>query len=351
MMATTTISERIRRPEGIQRLGQALWMMVGERLGSSEELLWANSLLGVGGERLLWEGLREWGCLSPEGNLLARPLAGFLCAIWDAPLEADVALLWTLPQGLDVPGVDSTGYAKGVCALIRGSRERLTLLAPFLEVEGIGQLQADLLGALARGVSVVLVTQDANSLGSWASDSVESLRREARGLPGCLRVYSAQDTTPVLLHSKLAVSDGESAAIGSANLTGNALLRNLETGVVAGAQQAVEIERVIRAAIELGHVRLVFGTGDADDDNRLRQSVRALSVKSSRRGLDYCTQENGRGASKVAHRGLSSSTAAFSRSRAKVWSHAAKHFVAVASAFGLETTALLTASNDQRPIR
>jgi phosphatidylserine/phosphatidylglycerophosphate/cardiolipin synthase-like enzyme len=259
-MSTTAISERIQRPEGVRRLGQALWMMVGERLSSAEELLWAHSLLGAGGERLLWDALQEWRCLSSEGKLLARPLANFLCAVWDAQSEVDAALMWTLPQGLAVPGVDPTGYAKGVRALIGSARERLTLLAPYFEVEGIGQLQGDLLVALSRGVSVVLVTQDANSLGSWASDSVEPLRREARGLPGCLRVYTAPPTAPVLLHSKLVVADGASAVLGSANLTGNALLRNLETGVAVGAQQALEIERVVHAAIELEQVHLVFET-------------------------------------------------------------------------------------------
>ncbi|WP_161974672.1 phospholipase D-like domain-containing protein [Piscinibacter terrae] len=260
VMSTTTISERIRRPDGARRLGQALWMLVGERLSSSEELLWANSLLGTSGERLLWDALKEWRCLSSEGRLLARPLADFLCAVWDGQSEVDIALMWTLPQGLAVPGVDPTGYAKGVRALIRASRERLTLLAPYLEVEGMGQLQEELLAALSKGVSMTLVTQDANSLGSWASDSLESLRREARGLNGCLRVYTAPTTAPVLLHSKLVVADGASAVLGSANLTGNALLRNLETGVIVGARQAVEIERVVHAAIELGQVRLVFKT-------------------------------------------------------------------------------------------
>lgn len=235
-------------------------MRVGERLSSPEELFWATSLLGAGGERLLWDALQQWRCLGPENKLLARPLADFLCAVWGEESDAAAALMWTLPEGLAVPGVDSAGYAKRVRALIRATRERLTLLAPYLEVEGIGQLQAELLAALARGVSVVLVTQDANSLGSRASDSLESLRREARGLPGGLRVYTAPTTAPVLLHSKLVASDGSSAVLGSANLTGNALLRNLETGVAVGARPAAEIERVVHTAIELGQVRLVFAT-------------------------------------------------------------------------------------------
>jgi HKD family nuclease len=259
---TTAISAHIRRPEGIQRLGQALWMMVGERLDSSAELLWAGALLGPGGDRLLWKALLEFGCIAPsQGNqLLARPLAAFLCTLWEAAAEAEVSLMWTLPAGLSVPGVAATGYADGVRELSRNTEKRLILLAPYVEEKGIGQLQEELLDALARGVSVVLVAQDANVLGSWTSDSLELLRREARGLSGVLNVYTAPITAPVLLHSKLVVSDGRIAIVGSADLTGNALLRNLETGVLVGARQAAEIERVVQRAIELGFVRLVFST-------------------------------------------------------------------------------------------
>jgi phosphatidylserine/phosphatidylglycerophosphate/cardiolipin synthase-like enzyme len=235
-------------------------MMVGERLNSSAELLWACALLGTGGERILYDALLECGCIGPDDRLLARQLAAFLSALWDAPDEPEVSLMWTLPDGLNILGVDASGYMGGVLRLIGSARQRLTLLAPYLEAEGIGRLQEELLIALARRVSVVLVTQDANVLGSCASASLESLRREARGLPGTLRVYSAPASAPVFLHSKLIVADGIAAIVGSANLTGNALLRNLETGVLVGARQAVEIEHVVQRAIELGHVQLLFTT-------------------------------------------------------------------------------------------
>lgn len=252
------LSARLQRPAGVQRLGQALWMMVDERLGSSDDLLWANSLLGAGGDRLLWEALKVAGCLDSEHKLLARPLASLLCALWGESPEQDAELLWTLPDGFVVPGIDPKGYARKLRELISGAKERITLLAPYLELEGIGHLQEDLLAVLAQAVRVVLVTQDANALGTWASDSLEPLRREARGLPGLLHVYSAPVTAPVLLHSKLVVVDGVRGALGSANLTGNALLRNLETGVTVAQKQALEIERVVQAAIELGQVQLVF---------------------------------------------------------------------------------------------
>lgn len=260
MTSATALSARIRRPEGVQRLGQALWMMVGERLSSPGELLWASSLLGAGGERLLWDALVDSGCLGSGNRLLARPLATFLCALWESPDEAEPSLLWTLPHGLHVPGIAATGYVEGVRELIRGARVRLTLLAPYVAAEGVGQLQSELLAAVSRGVTAVVITQDANTLGSWASDSLELLRREARGLSGALSAYTAPVAAPVLLHSKLVAADAMVAIVGSANLTGSALLRNLETGVIVGAPQALEIERVVQAAIELGHLRLVFST-------------------------------------------------------------------------------------------
>jgi len=258
MIKTSAVSTRIRRPDGIQRLGQALWMMVGEHLNSSAELLWASSLLGAGGESVLFEALLECGCIGKDGRLLARPLAAFLCTVWEAPKESEMSLIWTLPEGLSVDGVEASSYADGVIKLIGSAHQRLTFLTPYLESRGIGHLQQELLVALARSVSVDLITQDANSLNSRASAALESLRCESRGLPGTLRVYTAPASAPVLLHSKLIVADGTSAVVGSANLTGNALLRNLETGVVVGVRQAIEIERVVRSAIKLGHVRIVF---------------------------------------------------------------------------------------------
>lgn len=258
MTATDELSTRLARPDGVRRLGQALWMLVGERVKSSADLLWAFALVGPRGDQLLWDALLESGCFDPEGQLLARPMGALLCSLWEPADKRETTLLWTLPEGFNVPGISPTGYADGVRALIRRTLRRLTLLAPYLEREGVGQLEQDLLSALARKVSVTVVAQDANSVGTWASDSLESLRREARGLPGTLCVYTAPTTAPVLLHSKLVAADGASAIIGSANLTGNALLRNLETGVELGARQAVEIERVVEGAIELKLVDFVF---------------------------------------------------------------------------------------------
>lgn len=259
MSAFDTLAARIERPDGVRRLGQALWMLAGERVESSAMLLWARAAAGADGEEVLWRALLEQGCLDERGTLLPRPLSEFLCSLWGEP-KTDAALLWTLPEGLEVPGVDPSGYVSGVLALIRQTRKRLLLVAPFIEAKGFGRLQDEVLSALTRGVGVTFVTQDAATAGSWASESLESLRREARGLAGRLRAYTASADLGVLLHSKLVIGDGSAASVGSANLTGKALAKNLETGVTVGAARATELERVVNKLIEAGYVTLVLDT-------------------------------------------------------------------------------------------
>ncbi|WP_119353332.1 phospholipase D-like domain-containing protein [Azohydromonas sediminis] len=259
MSAFDTLAARIERPDGVRRLGQALWMLAGERVESPAALLWSRSAVGADGEEVLWRALLERGCLDDSRTLLPRPLADFLRLLW-GKTEPDATLLWTLPEGLQVPGVDPSGYVSTVLGLIRQARERLLLVAPFMEAKGVGRLQDEVLSALNRGVAVTFVTQDAAIANSWASESLESLRREARGLAGRLRVYAASADLGVLLHSKLVVSDGATASVGSANLTGNAMAKNLETGVAVGATKATELEHVVSRLIEAGYVTLAFDT-------------------------------------------------------------------------------------------
>lgn len=233
-------------------------MMLGTRIGSEAKLLWARALLGEDGDRLLWDALVAHRCFGENQELLARPTADFLCALWEPQSDVDSELLWTLPSGLAVPGIETSGYAEHVLRLIENAQRRLLLVAPFLEARGIGRLQTALLDALARNVSVTLVTQDAGTPGSWASNALESLRQEARGLVGALQVYTAAQDAEVLLHSKLVVSDLRVACVGSANLTDKALAHNLETGVLVGSPQAIEIQDVVQKAIEARLVTLVF---------------------------------------------------------------------------------------------
>jgi phosphatidylserine/phosphatidylglycerophosphate/cardiolipin synthase-like enzyme len=169
-------------------------------------------------------------------------------------------LLWTLPSKLAVKGVDTAGYLTAATEVVRTSQSRLLVVSPYLETEGVGRLQHELLEALQRGVAVKFVTHGAEVLGSWASTSLEDLRREAVELEGRLFVFCVPQATDVLIHSKVVVADGECGVLGSANLTGRGFGRNLETGVTIGAKAAAEIERVLAQAVECGLLVEVYKT-------------------------------------------------------------------------------------------
>jgi phosphatidylserine/phosphatidylglycerophosphate/cardiolipin synthase-like enzyme len=128
-----------------------------------------------------------------------------------------------MPAGIN----RSTGET--VIALIDGAADRIAIASPFIDAEAIGILIAPLLAAAERGVSVTLITQQV--------EKVLAVRRLAgafseRGLEARLRVHHALPTQP-WPHIKLVLVDARVAYVGSANLTGNALMgRNLELGVL-----------------------------------------------------------------------------------------------------------------------
>ena len=260
MTAVAALRQQLARPDGVRRLGQALWMMVGEPMQPAR-LLWARGLLGATGDELLWDALLAGRCLVGEKRVLEpHALSALLCALWrgsddEAP---ERRLVWTLPGALRIEGIDSEGYVRQAVRLIAGARDRVLIVSPYLEPRGIGQLQGALLEALTRRVEVTLVAHDVNDLSSLASAALEPLRRESRGFQGGLKVYTAPASSEVLLHLKVVVVDGVAAVVGSANVTGKGFGKNLEAGASLGAEAAGEIEAVVQAVVEQGFAKLSY---------------------------------------------------------------------------------------------
>ena len=260
-VAAAQVLQRIQGPEGVRRVGQALWMMVGKSL-DPQALAWACGPLGQGGDSLLWKALCDEGALHPPlFTLRAQELAAFLCVLWerDAPTgSASEQLVWTLPEALAVEGVEADGYARAASQIIDGARSSLTIASPYREPRGMGELHEALLAALHRKVGVLLLTHDAHDKASLASASVEALRKDSSGLGGAFTVYSATEGAPTLLHLKVVVADKSTALVGSANVTGKGFGSNLEAGCVLGATAAAEIDLVVQATISGGFARRVF---------------------------------------------------------------------------------------------
>lgn len=262
MTASTSVGARIQRPDGVRRLGQALWMMVGQPVALGD-LLWARGLLGADGDTLLWSALVENGVVrEPDLELQPQELATFLCSLWYCEVEPEalVGLVWTLPTQLTVEGIAPDGYVQAAIRIVDSAKSTLTLVAPYLEPKGMGWLHSSLLGALQRGVTVVMLAHNIEDISSLASVSLEALRRESTGLSGSLTVFTASPALHVLLHLKIIVVDERKAIVGSANVTGKGFSGNLEVGVLLGSASAREICRVVQATVACGLVTSVYSS-------------------------------------------------------------------------------------------
>ena len=244
---------RLSDVDKLRRLGQALWMML-ERPVDPAGLVWARGLLGERGDEVLWSALVDEGVVvQPEYRVHAARLLAMLSILANASAkEADLPkLVWTLPPELGLPGLENS-YSTTAISLVHSATNTLILVSPFMEAKGVGRLLESLLIALKRRVHVSVITHGATDLSSYASSALEELRREAKDMPGVLDVYSARDALPVLLHSKLVVSDNVRSIVGSANITGRGFGENLEAGVLLGERQTGEITQVIGALLRSG---------------------------------------------------------------------------------------------------
>lgn len=223
----------------LARFGAALFSRVGLSFQESHSR-WAEKLLGKGEATRLADLLRECGVLSGEplviqADELSRLLRHLSVQESETPVHEECGLVWTIPSSLSL---DGRSYHEAISEVIRSAVHRVILVAPYLEREGIGMLEGELLGAVARGVEINILAHDTEDLGSLSSIALEDFRRsveETQG--GRLSVYSA-NTENFLLHSKIAVADGIRGVVGSANLTGNALEKNFELGVEIGSRNA-----------------------------------------------------------------------------------------------------------------
>ena len=153
--------------------------------------------------------------------------------------------------------------ADSLADLIDKAREQVLLVAPFADAQGLGSIEASILGALARGVTVRLVATGLADVGSVASQGLETLRREARGLPGILIAMCPHvDGTKASfrLHAKLYVADQRAGFVGSSNLTLGGLATNFEVNLRLGVVEAELLSSLVDALVARGLIDVVFST-------------------------------------------------------------------------------------------
>lgn len=182
--------------------------------------------------------IRAWSTDEPPppGAAIALALQAAARAHTAAAEARRVDLVASGPASAAVP-VRAT--AQVVAEVIRAASTRL-LVVSFAAYQ-IPQVVAELRGAAARGVHLDVVLEssreDGGSLHRDARAAFSTLTADFWHWPATLR--PATSNGRAALHAKLIAADEHTALLGSANLTGQALTRNLEIGVVLRNPEAV----------------------------------------------------------------------------------------------------------------
>jgi len=118
------------------------------------------------------------------------------------------------------------------------AKHEICVLSPYVDLLGISMLKEELTNAATRGVSLRLITRDPESA------AVEFLT--AIFGRNCVRVLADREKH-YQLHAKLVLVDQSAAYVGSAEWRLNALVRNIEMGVIIRAKGIV---RALHALFE-----------------------------------------------------------------------------------------------------
>lgn len=222
-------------------------------LPSHESVSCAKERFGVGEGnqhylklKSAWSGTTEY-----SGKELAAALRGASATAQHLSAIGTTELVWTGPTTGIVP-VRRTEQV--ICEVIESAFVELFIVS-FVAYRAemvVRSLQA----AQERGVRISILLETSQEHGGALDfDSVRLLRRE---LPKA-EFYSWKQTKAEIkgsVHAKCAVADDKMAFVSSANLTGSAMERNMEVGVlVKGGKLPVQLGQHLKELIRSGKIR------------------------------------------------------------------------------------------------
>lgn len=148
-------------------------------------------------------------------------------------LPTQIDLVWTGPE---VPGSISRLTSEVIANLIDQARSEVLLISYAMHTEPI--LAAAIARAVAREVFVQVLCERTADNPGYRGGTVPFPKLQIRRL-----CWPADQRPPgASMHAKVLVIDRKTALIGSANITGTAMLRNIECGIITNeARIAAEI--------------------------------------------------------------------------------------------------------------
>lgn len=164
------------------------------------------------------------------------------------PLDDTLYCTWSyrksLPPALRGALLELDHFVRALCS---AATSELILVAPYLSSAGLESLRAPIARSAQQGAWIRLVTSD---LDRRNSPNAKALRALVLGEDGeiikrRLRVLTATDKLPVLIHAKIIIADQKQGYLGSANLSRSALDRNFELGVALSRAQVRSVDSLL----------------------------------------------------------------------------------------------------------
>lgn len=206
--------------------------IIASRVRSTDPLKAASALSDVVGtpiaETVINELVAAWLSNQISSNELALMLLAASHAFLAATSEQSLEVVWTGPT---TPFVSSRRTEQVLLQVINAGENKL-FITSFVTYQ-VSSIVNALEEAANRGVEICMLLE--SSLEQGGSLSVDGIGKMKRLVPS-MHLYAWQDKGDLFaqgrVHAKVAVADGHTCFITSANLTGFAMERNIEAGVL-----------------------------------------------------------------------------------------------------------------------
>ncbi len=198
--------------------------------------------------------IAAWKQMGISGDVLAGILVGAAFARQRIQQESTVELVWTGPT---TPFVATRRTEQVLLELIGHSQSDLFLVS-FVAYD-VSSIVDALNAAAARGIDVrILLETSASHGGSLSVDPIATMRRCVPSANLYVWIDRPAPFTEGRVHAKVAVADGHTAFLTSANLTGHALEKNMEAGVmIRGGHVPTGLRAHLHALIETKVIRKI----------------------------------------------------------------------------------------------
>ena len=196
--------------------------------------------------------LSSWAETAISGDVLAGTLIGAAHSWRQGQSEIAIDLVWTGPT---TPFVATRRTEQVLLDLISHAKTEVFLVS-FVAYD-VSTVVDALNVASARGVAVrLLLETSADHGGSLSIDPINTMRSSVPSAALYVWTERPKPFTEGRVHAKVAVADGKTAFVTSANLTGHALEKNMEAGIlVSGGKIPSNLHAHLQALIDTNVIR------------------------------------------------------------------------------------------------